>query len=508
MDDAENLARQACLSCRKQKRKCTRGLPSCELCRRNRRLCDYPADALRPNQSSSSGVEGITNCFPAIFFLDSYLFQRRRYFVSMPQVALPREFAELLDPESGLEQLLGVYFETVHPLFPIVSRFRLTQDVAAGADPGPDKTFLMLTIRLLVENAAVDETAAASLYKKAKLCYSYLEASGVISLRVLQGLLLLSYHELANAIYPAAYLTVGVCARLGHTLGYHDRRNSPQPYSTSVSWREVEEIRRTWWGVLVLDRYASLGLTGRPFSRQDAKPLDLLPMDEKSWEDGEPTVIPSLAVSADASRPASSFTRTCQASHLLSRVLKHVNEKPTDVQTWYQEALQLHGIVQAFTTAVSQEMRAFDRQADGTSLCRNLLPALGLCYSTQLSLYDVHTCADADDTSGVGIPEQLRIQDVSLNGMKSVCFAVVELASKIKVLPGPEVTSSVIISPLVAHCLYESAKNVLWYAQETGKTDYVAAATDIQDCLRMIGESWAVGSRYIEILNEDDLRLL
>lgn len=35
------LSHQACLSCKKQKRKCDKGLPSCSLCLRMNRPCDY-----------------------------------------------------------------------------------------------------------------------------------------------------------------------------------------------------------------------------------------------------------------------------------------------------------------------------------------------------------------------------------------------------------------------------------------------------------------------------------
>jgi hypothetical protein len=99
-----------------------------------------------------------------------------------------------------------------------------------------------------------------------------MEDQGVISIRVLQAALLLSLYEVGHAIYPAAFLTVGKCARLGQALGIHDRRNVTQMFPTSsdsapplkfqdgwllipsVSWSAMEEIRRTWWGVIILDR--------------------------------------------------------------------------------------------------------------------------------------------------------------------------------------------------------------------------------------------------------------
>ena len=46
-----DLAPQACVSCRKQKRKCDKQLPTCSLCQRIGRQCDYSADTHNPAPS-------------------------------------------------------------------------------------------------------------------------------------------------------------------------------------------------------------------------------------------------------------------------------------------------------------------------------------------------------------------------------------------------------------------------------------------------------------------------
>jgi hypothetical protein len=115
-------ANQACLSCRKQKRKCNKALPACALCERMSRPCDYsdvtppPTSedfhalrmklmelesrlnsgpdhaAFTPSSGSLSGPDaaanalsytppqdppwqGVQNRFPAIAFLDSESFK-------------------------------------------------------------------------------------------------------------------------------------------------------------------------------------------------------------------------------------------------------------------------------------------------------------------------------------------------------------------------------------------------------------------------------------------------
>lgn len=75
--------------------------------------------------------------------------------------------------------------------------------------------------------ANVEEPFAWDMYQAAKDLLSRLEACNVISLRVLQAALLIALYEISNAIYPAAYLTVGHCARVGHVLGIHSK-SAPQ----------------------------------------------------------------------------------------------------------------------------------------------------------------------------------------------------------------------------------------------------------------------------------------
>lgn len=151
-------------------------------------------------------------------------------------------------------------------------------------------------MQLLILDQA-DTSMSMGLYAKVKHLASSLEAGGIITIRLLQSYLLLAVYELCNAIHPAAYLTIGHCARLGYAIGVHDRRHAIQMLPPSISWTAVEEQRRVWWAVLILDRYVNIGIGGRPFACEDPQASDLLPQDEQGWENGEPTVSPSLAVS-------------------------------------------------------------------------------------------------------------------------------------------------------------------------------------------------------------------
>lgn len=117
---------------------------------------------------------------------------------------------------------------------------------------GSDTTLLLITMQLHTQPNT--ESPRSELYRLVKACYNYVETLNILSIKVLQAGLLIALYEISNAIYPAAYLMVGHCARLGHAMGIHQMNDAPQLLSQPSTWVELEERRRTWWAVMILDR--------------------------------------------------------------------------------------------------------------------------------------------------------------------------------------------------------------------------------------------------------------
>lgn len=243
----------------------------------------------------------------------------------------------------------------------------------------------------------------------------------------------------------------------------------------------------------MLERYTCIGTGSSSFVAPDAKPDDLLPVDEQSWDNGEPTLIQSLAVSASTSIAASPFTRACQATHILSRVLRHINEKHDDTQAYYGEAKQLHSVISLFNMAVTQEIQNAEDSFD-TGLKLRLIPAMGLCFSAQIALYDHYTCAEVDASGGIGTHEQLSMQETALTHIKVTCFAVQGFAERINALldTGVSVGS---VSPLTCNCLYAAAVNFIWYIRETGQRELEAQVGVIFEVLGRLSERWNIASK-------------
>jgi hypothetical protein len=81
-----------------------------------------------------------------------------------------------------------------------------------------------------------------------------LESTGSLSTRLLQSRVLISLYEFGHGIHPAAYLSIGHCARLGLALDFH---NTPQISDDRRTWISSEEKQRTWWAVIILDRFVN-----------------------------------------------------------------------------------------------------------------------------------------------------------------------------------------------------------------------------------------------------------
>ncbi|KAF2195138.1 hypothetical protein K469DRAFT_722435 [Zopfia rhizophila CBS 207.26] len=492
-------SRLSCTTCRGQKRRCSRELPSCELCRKNKRRCEYPPDS--PSMAPESGHvfspgADVRSPFPALLFLDSYTFRKQRSQVQPPEINLPRKFLNRLESADQMSRVANFYFESVHAFFPIVSKLRTQHNLSRlVVQPSADTVLLLLAMRLVTQSRR-DETTR-SLYELTKKCYSYIEQSNLFTLKLLQSGLLIALYEIGHAIFPAAYLTIRNCANVGHALGVHTRNPSMQILPPAKSWTEHEESRRAWWGVVILDRYISIGTGSSIFACKNPKPDDLLPVDETSWDQGEPALIQSLAVSASTSIPASPFTRTCQAAHLLSRIVRHINDMHDDAPAYYREAKQFHHIISAFDNALSHELDSISSTADPI-LQIKLFTAIALCFSAKIALYDHYTCAEVDATGGIGTPEQLGMQQVALENIKTTCIAVHTFAQKILLFSlGNDTT---FLSPLLCNCLYQAAMSYTWYIRETGQTDLHAHLREIVDALRLIGARWGVANEYLKVL--------
>jgi hypothetical protein len=118
--------------------------------------------------------------------------------------------------------------------------------------PRADVTLLLLSIHLITWVPSVSKDPHTSVYIAAKRFFRELETAGTLSIRVVQAGVLIALYELGHSIYPAAYISVGLSARYAVAMGFD--KAVKRGNITGLPWNKLEERKRVWWAILILDR--------------------------------------------------------------------------------------------------------------------------------------------------------------------------------------------------------------------------------------------------------------
>jgi hypothetical protein len=105
------------------------------------------------------------------------------------------------------------------------------------------------------EQGVIEEPKTPT-YLAAKRFLFELEATGTLTLQMAQACILLTIYELGHAIFPAAYISVGICSRYVMAHGINGKKT---PHTTDAAeWMKQEEKTRVWWSTVILDKYETL----------------------------------------------------------------------------------------------------------------------------------------------------------------------------------------------------------------------------------------------------------
>jgi hypothetical protein len=116
----------------------------------------------------------------------------------------------------------------------------------------------------------------------------------------------------------------------------------------------------------------NIGNPSRSLALAETGRKEYLPVDDDVWEQGvsvqeskyahlltlekEPIISEPLLVSSSTNIAAAPFTRFCQASHLLSLVLTHINDDIFESFARLEEAQHLNGAILALCSFMQSEI--------------------------------------------------------------------------------------------------------------------------------------------------------
>ncbi|EHK39475.1 hypothetical protein TRIATDRAFT_323033 [Trichoderma atroviride IMI 206040] len=293
------------------------------------------SDSLQEDNVSSQPITSTTNQYAlpssnlsALFFLDPPVFRNHNIDIPKAFARLPSSITGQLGNSQQQEEIGNRFFNTIHAWLPMVSRKRFYEDLRIHSEnlsASADLAFLLLGMKLMTwqplsedDVSPVKQTARTATYIETKRFGFELEASGMFSLRVLQGLLLVAFYEVGHAIYPAAFMSIAACVRYAHALGIHP--GGLQRLKLPLTWVEEEERKRVWWAAFLLDRFVSLSCPGCPATVDEPEPEDALPTDDELWDEGVKKVPRSPLLKNPVNIDFGRFAVLIQAFALMSKV--------------------------------------------------------------------------------------------------------------------------------------------------------------------------------------------
>ncbi|KAI1259209.1 fungal-specific transcription factor domain-containing protein [Xylariaceae sp. FL1019] len=551
-------ATQACLSCRKQKRKCDKSMPSCALCTRMSRFCDYsdtppnptvediealrarlaeletklqdavrhsdtgsispPNDDIYRNRSSSSYTPSLpwqygANTFDPTLFLDAKLFEDMNISPVPPAIDIPSSVLQFLGNPEHLQNLLDNYFSEVHPWFPLIPKKRasITSPLWNGS---PETTLLLLSMMLMVYQPpdGMMPTPRNILYDVTKQYAMQLESSGTASLHYLQALVLISLYEYSQVgIYPNAFMGVGQCQRYADFVGLPSYKDSNSTLGPCMTWVDAEERRRTWWAVYILDKIVCLGSGKRSLCCEPAR-NEMLPVSDEAWDSGDASLAVQYTISSPSTDLQSPFARLCQVAMFLGETLKHCQDarilasrrEPPNrgdasslIETAFGFSMSLH------TEVIAQPKRYF-----------SIVPTHCLIYSALFKIISTHS----PDLSCVPAPipglrdspwpnDTLATQIMAIEAKKKTVAGMHQMASDINTCTSHK-GDLARVSPFVLDALYDIGVAYSWWTEQDHECASATSLEMVKKCLVRIGGRWGLSSEYLTLLEQHEMTVM
>ncbi|KAF2495903.1 hypothetical protein BU16DRAFT_360464 [Lophium mytilinum] len=486
----------ACAFCRRRKRSCDKRLPKCSACASRNLECEYSrifapnddgpqqARTLRawPSTQPLLTASDSNQSFPAVYFLDNRVFQQSRMQLPKPNWTVPPIIADYVgDPVSLALQ----YWEKVHWWMPIISKKRLYEhSLNPLISRGVDVFLLLSAMRLLLWHPAQEPRPVIE-YMAIRNAIFEAENVGVLTLQLLQAKILLTIYELGHAIYPAAYLSVGSCARFGIAIGINQCLQTTDLSISLEAALETEEKKRAWWALLMLDRTMQLGNPTQMLSTEEPASSSYLPADDEAFESGNIIREPFRA-SSPASIEMGMLARMSQATFILGRVLRfQARSSESEDQAFREsERLQLDRTLRALLNLVYIE-----GSVKRTAVCAQS----SICYSALIALHD---------------PEAKRT-DLEQFDMKMAFLGPVvnEMTWASGVWFGDRLVNISDASPFLLFWAYQ-AITIYRRLEERYGNETQQHMLLMKEKLRLMSLRWKAGEAYMQILNARDITMM
>lgn len=137
-----------------------------------------------------------------------------------------RSLAEIVGQRGKVEYVLPLYFGSINTWFTIIERAAFeTRVEEMWASPSAETALLVICMMLIIRTP--HENAASSMddhfYLSVKTAFVLVQSRVPLSTPLLQAKLLIALYEYSHAMPQQAYISLGNCAQMTNTFGWHHR---------------------------------------------------------------------------------------------------------------------------------------------------------------------------------------------------------------------------------------------------------------------------------------------
>lgn len=205
-------------------------------------------------------------------------------------------------PDSQVVQaVIAAYFCHVHPWIPMIHQARFLQRMID--DTAHTQLMLILQAMMIAASKYVlGSDAYVNVTRNRKwVVYTAMET---LSLESLQALIILAFDDIGSGRAAKAWSIIGSMTRtaeymqLAQEHEYGEHRPFCPPYASlrdTNDWTELEERRRVFWNVFLLDRFCSVTM-GWNTSLTSDDVYRRLPCDGYLWRKGSPVQTPYFGI--------------------------------------------------------------------------------------------------------------------------------------------------------------------------------------------------------------------
>ncbi|KAI8649073.1 Zn(2)-C6 fungal-type domain-containing protein [Fusarium keratoplasticum] len=353
----------SCLSCRARKLKCNRAKPACSRCSHLFTDCAYPESRKKPirkrrtvkelearlveveryMKKGDKRIDGrahqgdrfhrsiITDSRTSTLGFNDNTSEAGQKPLDSPTQAISPDITEPLPPHEIIDDLNMAFFTTYYPSMPIVHPRRYTQAINSEPSAKPP----MWLQYAIWATAAIGHNKYnkyhESFYRRARQCLEVDEMKSCyeqfVTIQHVQAWTLIALYETKTMIFTRSIMSAARSVRLCQMMGLDRIDGDPHVLSYSLSppltWTELEERRRAFWGAFSIDAYARIS-TGCP-SLIDINDVAVrLPASENAFMLDQKEEAPFLHEGIKGAE-YSGFAGTVIACQIFKSILRHIH---------------------------------------------------------------------------------------------------------------------------------------------------------------------------------------